>query len=163
MPFQQWQLLKAGTSCSWIITVFLNADSSAWHIVGTRETLSNEWIKMAPQSHVSTLPIVPSKPSPLKMYGQYRRTETVRQRLNEMVWGHRRKGLHGWRETGKLHTKREAERTHTNPRAQSWGQAINRKVKMALLNTSDKINLVITTAEHRARRPHLLERSLWSC
>lgn len=52
------------------------------------------------------------------------------------------------------------ERQHTNPRTQSRGQAINRKGKMALLNTSDKINLVITRAEHRARGPHLLERSL---
>lgn len=51
-------------------------------------------------------------------------------------------------------------RTHTDPSTHSRGQAINSKVKMALLNTSDKINLVITGAEHRAHRPHLLARSL---
>lgn len=87
----------------------------------------------------------------------------VRQGLNEMSGTPKGKFCMG-EEKPENYTQRQKERrTHTNPRTQRRGQAINRKVKMALLNTFDEINLVITTAEHRARSPHLLERSLRSC
>ena len=77
------------------------------------------------QSNVSSLSIVTSKPSPLEMYREHGRTEMVRQRLDEMVWGHRRKILHGWRETSKLHTKREGgENTYQpqDPKQRSGNQ-----------------------------------------
>lgn len=89
----------------------------------------------------------------------------LEQVLNEMVGevagSPRKKDSHKKeRETRGCTQRVRGQRNQTSSRPLSRGQAINRKVKMVPLNTSDKINLVITGAEHRALRPHLLERSL---
>lgn len=61
---------------------------------------------------------------------------------------------------GSIQRVRWGENTLPSPAPTAEVRAINSKAKMALLNTSDKINLVITGAEHGARWPHLLARSL---
>lgn len=57
------------------------------------------------QSNVSSLSIVTSKPSPLEMYREHRRTEMVRQRLDEMVWG--QKENFAWVERNQQTTHKE--------------------------------------------------------
>lgn len=49
MSSQECYLSKLGTSCSWMIGVFLVLRGVTWHIVGAQENLSNKWMNGSPK------------------------------------------------------------------------------------------------------------------